>query len=228
MADNNTTPKPRAPRKKPVATQTPAVEKEKTAATKTTATKTTATKTTTATKAPAEEKAVAAPKPRAPRKKPVATQTPAVEQETAATQTPAEEVTIGAQAAADEQVSAAVEVPVQPAAPLSVACDTAAGEAVLPDDDVDIEAVTSRSLSPTRLVLKRFFRSKLSMVGLIVILALFVFSFLGPTLRFLPFIWGEQEKEDTDHAVIIEYTTEVDVTDENGDIVVDEIGRAHV
>ncbi len=261
MADNNTTPKPRAPRKKPVATQTPAVEKEKTAATKTTATKTTATKTTTATKAPAEEKAVAAPKPRAPRKKPVATQTPAVEQETAATkapaeekavaapkpraprkkpvatqtpaveqetaatQTPAEEVTIGAQAAADEQVSAAVEVPVQPAAPLSVACDTAAGEAVLPDDDVDIEAVTSRSLSPTRLVLKRFFRSKLSMVGLIVILALFVFSFLGPTLRFLPFIWGEQEKEDTDHAVIIEYTTEVDVTDENGDIVVDEEGN---
>ncbi len=35
-------------------------------------------------------------------------------------------------------------------------------------------------LSPGRMVAKRFFRSRLSMVGLITLLALFLFSFLGP------------------------------------------------
>ena len=35
-------------------------------------------------------------------------------------------------------------------------------------------------LSPGRMVMKRFFRSKLSMVGLITLIALFLFSFIGP------------------------------------------------
>ncbi len=39
-----------------------------------------------------------------------------------------------------------------------------------------------RALSPTRLVVKRFFRSRLSMVGLIIIIFLFLFSFVGPLL----------------------------------------------
>jgi len=47
-------------------------------------------------------------------------------------------------------------------------------------------------LSPMQLVLKRFFRSKLSVIGLSMILFLVLFSFLGPLLRFtgLP-VFGE-------------------------------------
>lgn len=46
-----------------------------------------------------------------------------------------------------------------------------------------------RALSPTRLVVKRFFRSRLSMFGLIILIAMFLFSFLGPL--FIPY--GEYE-----------------------------------
>lgn len=45
-------------------------------------------------------------------------------------------------------------------------------------------------ISPGKLVLKRFFRSKLSMVGLVMLVLLFAFSFIGPMLS--PF--GEVEK----------------------------------
>ena len=52
-------------------------------------------------------------------------------------------------------------------------------------------------LSPGALVAKRFFRSKLSMVGLITLVLLFVFSFLGPV--FSP--WGEKEADFTQSAI---------------------------
>ena len=39
-----------------------------------------------------------------------------------------------------------------------------------------------RMLSPGQLVAKRFFRSKLSVIGLITLVLLFVFSFVGPLL----------------------------------------------
>ena len=70
------------------------------------------------------------------------------------------------------------------------------------------EEITSRTLSPGRIVLKRFFRSKLSMTGLIMLIVLFVFSFLGPFLRF-SFIWGEDEA-DNSQKITEEYTTLVD------------------
>ena len=44
----------------------------------------------------------------------------------------------------------------------------------------------AKSLSPTQLVLKRFFRSKLSIIGLCMIAFLFLFSFLLPALMFVP------------------------------------------
>lgn len=91
------------------------------------------------------------------------------------------------------------------------------------DDDTDIEAVTSRIISPTRMVLKRFFRSKLSVAGLVIILALFLFSFIGPLFDFLPFIWGEQEPET--EAVITEYATPVTLTDGEGNDILDESGN---
>lgn len=44
------------------------------------------------------------------------------------------------------------------------------------------EVQTYKELSPARLVLRRFFRSKLSLVGIIMIVFLFAFSFLGPVV----------------------------------------------
>ncbi len=56
-------------------------------------------------------------------------------------------------------------------------------------------------LSPGRTVAKRFFRSKLSVVGLVIIVALFLISFFGPL--FSP--WGETEI-DTTPVVKVNYT----------------------
>ena len=43
-------------------------------------------------------------------------------------------------------------------------------------------------MSPTRMVLRRFFRSKLSIAGLIMLAALFLFCWLGPVVYQQ---WGE-------------------------------------
>ena len=50
----------------------------------------------------------------------------------------------------------------------------------------------TRLLSPTMMVLRRFFRSKLSMVGLIMIVGLFLFCWIGPIVY--P-VWGETEQD---------------------------------
>lgn len=77
-----------------------------------------------------------------------------------------------------------------------------------------VDTQTFKQMSPIRLVLRRFFRSKLSIVGLIMIVGLFLFSFLGPV--FSP--WGESEVDTTQHYT---YTiSEYEVEDENGDIVI--------
>ena len=47
-------------------------------------------------------------------------------------------------------------------------------------ENVESLADSVKALSPTQLVMKRFFRSKLSIVGLVIIISLFVFAFLGP------------------------------------------------
>ena len=60
-------------------------------------------------------------------------------------------------------------------------------------------------LSPGRLVLKRFFRSKLSVIGLAVLIAFFVISFFGPLLRFCcPFVWGQDEVDRTSGSAVWE------------------------
>ncbi len=51
-----------------------------------------------------------------------------------------------------------------------------------------------KELSPIRLVMRRFFRSKLSIVGIIMIVGLFLFSFLGPVAYSK---WGETEVDRT-------------------------------
>lgn len=47
-----------------------------------------------------------------------------------------------------------------------------------------------KEMSPLRLVLRRFFRSKLSIVGMVMVILLFLFSFLGPVIYSN---WGETE-----------------------------------
>ena len=66
-----------------------------------------------------------------------------------------------------------------------------------------------RLMSPTRMVLRRFFRSKLSIIGLIMVIGLFLFSFVGP---FIYTAWGETELDESgtqDYAVVEKtFTTE--------------------
>lgn len=54
-----------------------------------------------------------------------------------------------------------------------------------------------RLMSPARMVLRRFFRSKLSITGLVIIIALFLFSWLGPVICNWSGYWGEIETDRT-------------------------------
>lgn len=56
---------------------------------------------------------------------------------------------------------------------------------------------TVKLMSPTRMVVRRFFRSKLSIVGLIMVISLFIFSFLGPVFYTE---WGEIELDESGKA----------------------------
>ena len=66
-----------------------------------------------------------------------------------------------------------------------------------------------RLMSPTRMLLRRFFRSKLSVAGILMLAALFIFCWFGPVVYTQ---WGEIE---TDRTGAIEYT-EYELVDENG------------
>lgn len=59
-------------------------------------------------------------------------------------------------------------------------------------------------MSPMRMVLRRFFRSKLSIIGLVLILGLILFSWLGPwVFSWFGYNWGETEVDNTGR---IDYT----------------------
>jgi len=51
-----------------------------------------------------------------------------------------------------------------------------------------------RMMSPTQMVVRRFFRSKLSILGLIMVVGLFLFSFLGPVIYTQ---WGEIQLDES-------------------------------
>ncbi len=79
-------------------------------------------------------------------------------------------------------------------------------------DTADTEKPLDKNLklmSPGRMVLRRFFRSKLSMVGIIMLASLFVFCWLGPVFYQR---WGETE---TDRTGNTDYTV-YEMVDENG------------
>ena len=80
-------------------------------------------------------------------------------------------------------------------------------EAVVDDEPLDKNI---KLMSPTRMVMRRFFRSKLSVIGLVMVVGLFLFSFLGPVVYTK---WGE---EDIDRSGRIDYSTAtVEVYDKN-------------
>ena len=86
--------------------------------------------------------------------------------------------------------------------------EQSANEQATDGQEESLEEITGRTLSPGRIVMKRFFRSKLSMTGLVILVALFLFSFFGPLFDVLPFIWGEKESDRSTN-VEKQYATEV-------------------
>ena len=73
------------------------------------------------------------------------------------------------------------------------------------------EEETYLEMSPIRLIMRRFFRSKLSIVGLLMIVFLFLFSFLGPVIYQR---WGEETVDRTQVSNLIYQTYYY--TDANG------------
>lgn len=69
-----------------------------------------------------------------------------------------------------------------------------------------------RLMSPTRMLLRRFFRSKLSITGLIMLVFLFAFCWLGPVVYQR---WGETETDRTGNIEYADYTIE----SEDGDFI---------
>jgi len=70
---------------------------------------------------------------------------------------------------------------------------------------------TVKLMSPMQMVLRRFFRSKLSIVGLVMIVALFIFCWLGPV------IYNKWDSTQVDNTGKVEYTYTA-VKDTNGNI----------
>ena len=86
-------------------------------------------------------------------------------------------------------------------------------EEVVTQETVDTELPLDKNvrlMSPTQMLLRRFFRSKLSIIGLVMVIGLFVFSFLGPLVYTQ---WGET---DLDESGKLEYTTATTTYTVNG------------
>ena len=79
------------------------------------------------------------------------------------------------------------------------------------------EEIHYKEMSPTRMVVRRFFRSRLSLFGVVMLAVLFMFSFIGPpVLHAFGYQWAETE---TDHSPTLKRaTSELDVktTDAQG------------
>ena len=68
-------------------------------------------------------------------------------------------------------------------------------------------------MSPTRMVVRRFFRSKLSVIGLIMVIGLFLFCFLGPVFYTQ---WGEIELDEGGKIKYPEAPSYYMITEEDG------------
>ena len=105
-----------------------------------------------------------------------------------------------------ETVENTVDVITEPAA---VEETPVVSETVSAEEDLHGENLGDRvkSLSPGMTVLKRFFRSKLSIVGLVIIISLFLISFIGPL--FSP--WGEKQPDMSGKETLITQTIRYEV-----------------
>ncbi len=85
------------------------------------------------------------------------------------------------------------------------------------DTDIPLDK-NIKLMSPMQMVLRRFFRSKLSILGLVMVVGLFIFSFLGPYIAgIFGYDWGEIELDESGQ---IEYTTtELEITLPSGETV---------
>lgn len=87
-------------------------------------------------------------------------------------------------------------------------------EIIVENEQVEEQEVvleeTYKEMSPFQLILRRFFRSKLSIVGLIMIIALFIFSFLGPVIYNT---WGEESVDRTEVSQLVATKYEVMLED---------------
>ena len=64
------------------------------------------------------------------------------------------------------------------------------------NDEIVKEEIHYKEMSPTRMVVRRFFRSRLSLVGVIMLAALFAFSFIGPPIMHMfGYQWSETETD---------------------------------
>ena len=95
--------------------------------------------------------------------------------------------------------------------------EAALAEEIVAEEEVERLEDRVKTLSPARLVLKRFFRSKLSVIGLVTLVFLFVFSFAGPLFRFFcPAVWA-QDQVDWAQGKIIETNSRVEYVDASGE-----------
>ena len=84
---------------------------------------------------------------------------------------------------------------------LEISGETATVEEEIETEDTETPLDKNvRLMSPTRMLIRRFFRSKLSVAGIIMLASLFLFCWLGPVVYSR---WGEIE---TDRAGATEYT----------------------
>ncbi len=87
-----------------------------------------------------------------------------------------------------------------------------------------------RLMSPGRMVARRFFRSKLSIIGLVMILSLILFAWVGPLIMSaIPNEYGGWGETETDYNGPTSYENskllEIPRVDENGDPVLDASGK---
>ncbi|MCM1545462.1 MAG: ABC transporter permease [Clostridiales bacterium] len=110
------------------------------------------------------------------------------------------------------EVTAMGEVTATGGATAAETTETTANETTANGDDLHGENLTERAkvLSPGMTVLKRFFRSKLSVIGLVTIVVLFLFAFLGPV--FSPWAANGGTVLDYDPSRIKEIVTSTDIT----------------
>ena len=85
------------------------------------------------------------------------------------------------------------------------------------NDELVVEEVHYKEMSPARMVARRFFRSRLSLIGVIMLAVLFVFSFAGPPiLHILGYQWGETDADFTGTVKIASTTLSVTTEDAEG------------